>query len=114
MGRDACDGDAGRGGPMTGYHSTAAWQRLRKRCLDRDGWTCTVPGCGAQAVVADHITRRQDGGADDLANLRSLCRDHDNAVKEAANGQRRGGGRLVAKGAHADGTPRDPGHWWNT
>lgn len=99
---------------MTGYHSTAAWQRLRRQALERDGWTCTVPGCGARAVVADHITRRQDGGADDLANLRSLCRQHDNAVKEDARGQRRSGGQLRAKGCDAQGNPLDPSHWWNS
>jgi 5-methylcytosine-specific restriction endonuclease McrA len=61
-------------------------------------------------VVADHIIRRRDGGADALGNLRSLCRAHDNSVKEAADGRRRGGGRLVAKGCDVLGNPWDPGH----
>jgi 5-methylcytosine-specific restriction protein A len=89
--------------PVTGYRSTAAW--LRRWALERDRWICTVPCCGARAVVADHIIRPLDGGADDLTNLRSLCRLHDKQVKEAVNGQRRGSGRLVAMGA-----PRNPGH----
>jgi 5-methylcytosine-specific restriction endonuclease McrA len=99
---------------MPRYHGTAAWKALRLRALERDGWVCTVPGCGQRAVVVDHVTRRQDGGADELGNLRSLCVAHDNAVKEDARGQRRSGGRLVAKGCDVKGSPWDPKHWWNT
>ena len=29
---------------MTRYYGTAAWKRLRLQALERDGWTCTVPG----------------------------------------------------------------------
>jgi hypothetical protein len=38
------------------------------------------------AVVVDHVLRRQDGGADELPNLRSLCRAHDNASRSGRIG----------------------------
>jgi hypothetical protein len=50
--------------------------------LERDGGVCTIPGCGRQAVVADHIVARKAGGADALHNTRSLCRLHDNRFRE--------------------------------
>lgn len=70
---------------MPGFYSTAAWQALRKQCLDRDGWRCVL--CGHRAVVADHIQPRKQGGPDTLRNLRSLCRLHDNQMRER-NGKR--------------------------
>lgn len=95
------------------YYSTASWRRLRAERLRIDNYTCVVPGCGQLASVVDHITRRQDGGADDLANLRSLCRQHDNQVKEAPSGTRRSGGDPYLKGSDAGGRPIDPMHPWN-
>ncbi|GIG69725.1 HNH endonuclease [Phytomonospora endophytica] len=58
--------------------STRAWRRLRAFILDRDGWTCLVPGadgrvCGRYARTVDHIIPRAHGGTDDPANLRAAC-----------------------------------------
>ena len=48
----------------------------------------------SRAVVVDHIVSPRNGGEDALSNLRSLCRLHDNRVKENALGDRRSGGKL--------------------
>src|SRR6266540_5070093 len=94
------------------YYRTKHWKRLRAARLKIDNYMCTVPGCGARAVVVDHITRRRDGGADTIENTRSLCDEHDRSVKERPNGQRANAGKLVVKGCFADGSPRDPSHPW--
>lgn len=95
------------------YYKSAAWQRLRSARLKLDGYKCIVPGCGRPAKVVDHIKRRRDGGADTIANTRSLCDEHDRAVKELPNGRRRAGGKLVVRGCDADGFPLDPNHSWH-
>ncbi|GIG64272.1 HNH endonuclease [Phytomonospora endophytica] len=58
--------------------STRAWRRLRAWILDRDGWTCLVPGptgtpCGRYARTVDHIVPRAHGGGDEPGNLRAAC-----------------------------------------
>ncbi len=70
------------------YYLTPEWRELRERALARDGYRCTVPGCGRAAVVADHIISRKAGGADALHNTRSLCRLHDNRFREDPTGRR--------------------------
>jgi 5-methylcytosine-specific restriction endonuclease McrA len=72
------------------FYFTAEWKQTRKRILARDDNTCVIPGCGRRAIVCDHIVSRRDGGSDDDANLRSLCRLHDNRLKENHLGERRG------------------------
>ena len=96
------------------YYRSRHWRELRAARLKRDGGVCIVPGCGQRASVVDHIKRRRDGGADSIANTRSLCDQHDRSIKEMSNGKRRNGGRLVVKGCFADGSPRDPSHPWYT
>jgi 5-methylcytosine-specific restriction endonuclease McrA len=81
--------------------------------LQRDGFRCTVPGCGQRASVVDHIVSRRTAGADTLANLRSLCREHDNQVKERERGARRSAGKFTVRGCDANGIPRDPAHPWS-
>ncbi|MGE3918286.1 MAG: HNH endonuclease [Hyphomicrobiaceae bacterium] len=99
--------------PSDPYYRTPHWKRLRAARLKLDKGVCVVPGCGQRAVVVDHVKRRRDGGADTIANTRSLCREHDNQVKERAGGQRGNAGKLVVRGCYADGTPRDPSHPWH-
>lgn len=86
------------------FYRTAAWRRLRAEVL-RCQPVCATSGCGRRSVVADHIVQRERGGADALGNLRGLCIECHN--------QRRRGGEPRAKGCSPDGSPRDPGHWWN-
>lgn len=57
------------------------WEALRKRVLDRDGWTCSYCGKpleGADAQ-ADHITPKAEGGQDTLLNLTASCASCNNA-----------------------------------
>lgn len=86
------------------FYRTPAWKRLRAAVLARDP-VCRAPGCGLPSVHADHIIPRGRGGADALENLRGLCM--------SCHTSRRGTAEPRAKGCHADGTPRDAGHWWN-
>lgn len=72
-----------------------------------------MPGCDRAGKVVDHIIARRAGGPDTLGNLRHLCRDHDNQVKEDATGKRRSAGKMTVFGCDAQGRPLDPGHWWN-
>jgi 5-methylcytosine-specific restriction protein A len=61
------------------YYQSAEWRRLRRLCLERDRYRCTMPDCPTPGrghggkLVADHIIERRDGGADALSNLRTLC-----------------------------------------
>jgi 5-methylcytosine-specific restriction protein A len=87
------------------FYGTRAWRRLSAECLARDP-VCTAPGCREKSLIADHIVPRAQGGADTLANTRGLC--------ASCHGGRRGTAEPRARGAHADGTPRDAGHWWRT
>lgn len=61
---------------MSGPYSSAQWQRLRLKILERDGYKCQVrgPKCKGVATAADHIIPTSDGGAMfDPANLRAAC-----------------------------------------
>lgn len=70
------------------YYSSTPWRELRASRLAMDGHRCAVAGCGSRAIVADHIVSRRAGGADIIANLRSLCRLHDNQARERSDGTR--------------------------
>jgi 5-methylcytosine-specific restriction endonuclease McrA len=78
------------------FYSTPSWRDLRTKRLAMDNHTCVVEGCGQRAIVADHIVARAAGGADSIANLRSLCRLHDNQGRERSDGTRKelGGNEL--------------------
>lgn len=57
-----------------GYGSK--WDRLRKTILQRDKHLCQdcLPDRVTPATQVDHVKPKADGGTDDPANLRSLCR----------------------------------------
>ncbi|WP_131196361.1 HNH endonuclease [Lichenihabitans psoromatis] len=76
-------------------YRTTDWKALRQVIFARDGGGCTAPGCTSRGVVVDHIVSPRNGGSDEASNLRSLCRAHDNQVKEGPDGTRRGGGRFT-------------------
>ena len=70
---------------MSSYHlgmSSRQWKKRRMEVLERDGWRCVLcgwePPGGAnplrgKRLEIDHIQALKDGGANDLANLRTLC-----------------------------------------
>lgn len=103
------------------FYQTAAWRELRVACLIRDGYRCTVPGChhsrNTSRMYVDHIVARPYSehltSADVLTNLRTLCEQHDNAVRQDRAGKRRSMGKLTVPGCDASGVPLDPTHPWN-
>lgn len=57
----------------SGVAKGPAWERLRRACFDRDGWRCTK--CRkAGRLEAHHVKELDNGGANTLANLATLCR----------------------------------------
>ena len=60
------------------YH-TRAWRKLARECKKRDGYKCTMDDCETPGrgyggrLIADHVTAKRDGGADELSNLRTVC-----------------------------------------
>ena len=102
------------------FYTSQAWRDLRRRALARDGYRCVVchrsiaaPG----AARVDHIKPRSTHPHLGLvlANLRSLCAEHDN---QSHREKGRGGGprdeRFVIRGCDAGGWPADPQHHWRT
>jgi 5-methylcytosine-specific restriction protein A len=78
--------DHGRGtSTQRGYGH--AWRKVRAEVLARDGYVCTVVGCGAPATEVDHRLARYLGGTDDPSNLLSMCRAH-HASKSGREAQR--------------------------
>jgi len=65
------------------YATGREWQRIRKKVIQRDGFTCQDCGClvstnmdGAFPTAhVHHLTPRSEGGSDDPENLETLCRD---------------------------------------
>jgi len=54
--------------------SSRAWDRLRTAIFSRDDFQCVL--CGSRVnLECDHIEALEDGGDNDPANLRTLCRD---------------------------------------
>ena len=57
------------------FYQTPTWKRLARTCKDRDHLTCT--DCGVVADLpylrAHHMVARNNGGADTLDNLRTVC-----------------------------------------
>ena len=54
-------------------YRTAWWRQRRRAVFERDNYACVA--CGKRSrLECDHIVAVADGGSDDLANLRTLCR----------------------------------------
>lgn len=98
-------------------YSTAAWQRLRKAILLRDGHQCQWPGCGrlligrGNAPDAPVVHHKVDHKGDlalflDPGNLMAICKGcHDRAAQEQTH-------RGFIAGHDEDGRSLDPGHPW--
>lgn len=101
------------------YYCTPHWAALKRACHERDGWHCTVVGCQTPTyrLTCDHIRTRPNvdypTAADVLANVRTLCGNHDRQVKELSSGKRRQDGKLIVKGSDVTGHPLDPNHPWH-
>jgi len=92
-------------------YNTRHWRRLRKMKLTEQPLCayCLEMGRTIPATVADHIVPVKE--RPDLAfvydNIQGLCRECHDSVKRREEST----GRRV--GCKQDGTPVDPGHWWN-
>lgn len=67
-----------------GIYGSQAWQAVRRRCLERDGFRCQIrlEGCSGRASAADHVVELEDGGAPfDLGNLQAACRSCNTAKR---------------------------------
>lgn len=58
--------------PKTAERMGRGWERISKRVLKRDGYTCHW--CGEDADTADHLVPRSKGGTNDDDNLVAACR----------------------------------------
>jgi HNH endonuclease len=100
--------------PGPRFYDRRVWRRLRKVALRRDGYRCTVCGISVSKpgkARVDHIkpVRTHPHLALSLANLRSLCADHDNK-RHWEKGLRSGVEKRL--GCDASGLPLDPRHHW--
>jgi len=80
--------------PSAAFYGSVTWAALRRACLLRDHYRCVECGrivSGREAHV-DHRVPREDGGADSIENLQTLCRDH-HGVKTRREQTRKGGTR---------------------
>jgi 5-methylcytosine-specific restriction enzyme A len=96
-------------------YNTRQWQRLAKMHLAEEPLCryCKEMGritsLARKDMVVDHIVpvKERPDLAFDVSNLQTLCRMCHDSVKRRfeATGKR--------VGCKQDGTPVDPGHWWN-
>ena len=85
------------------------WQLVRRRALRRDKGLCVdclAVGRYTIAHEVDHITRKADGGSDDIDNLQSLCTKHHEGKTRAENS------KGVSSSCGSDGIPTDSRHHW--
>lgn len=77
--------------PWRSWYKTADWQRLRKQCLERDGWVCQKTGVvlsgkypASNSPVADHIKpHRGDPNLFwDLGNLQAVSKQYHDSEKQ--------------------------------
>ena len=58
-------------------------KELELALIHRDGYVCSVPGCGCTTgLTIDHIVPISKGGTDELSNLRFLCRPHNSSKSD--------------------------------
>jgi hypothetical protein len=59
------------------FAKNSDYNDVRHHVLERDGWKCTYPGCGARAQLhVHHIRFRSRGGGDTAWNLTVVCAFH--------------------------------------
>ena len=54
---------------ITGY----TWQKIRRAVMARDRYQCQLCGCVSMAHEVDHVTPLEQGGSNEMDNLRLTC-----------------------------------------
>jgi hypothetical protein len=63
------------------FETNPVYNQVRQLVLERDGWKCTYPGCGARTNLhVHHIVFRSRGGGDEPWNLTVVCNFHHNLI----------------------------------
>lgn len=81
-----------------------AWDKQRKRILQRDGGICQacLPGAVHAGTEVDHRIPKAEGGTDDDSNLQTICRVAHKAKTAAEAARGRGGEKSGACPAGTD------------
>jgi 5-methylcytosine-specific restriction protein A len=88
---------------ISGY----AWDRIRLRIRERDGYQCQHCKIMVKAGIVDHIKALVNGGSNDDGNLQLLCKPcHDDKTNRDL-------GYKVRTSIGEDGIPTNAGHHWN-
>lgn len=74
----------GYNGSRDPYYQSKEWKQLRayKLSINPLCEDCEDEGKVTEGTVVDHVRPRNQGGSDDLPNLRTRCKHH-NAIKTA-------------------------------
>ena len=62
---------------MSVGHHGANWRKARRAALERAAYRCELPDCRKSSrLEVHHVTPIYEGGTNEPANLRVLCRKH--------------------------------------
>ena len=67
------------------------WQQIRKAVMARDHYQCQLCGCVGIEHEVDHVVPLEQGGSNDMGNLRLTCVEC-HKVKTAREASARAGG----------------------
>ena len=73
---------------ITGY----TWQQIRKAVMARDHYQCQLCGCVGIDHEVDHVVPLEQGGSNDMGNLRLTCVECHKAKTAREASARAGGG----------------------
>ena len=82
------DMKAGATRRITGY----TWQKIRRAVMARDRYQCQLCGCVSMAHEVDHVVPLEQGGANEMDNLRLTCVECHKAKTAREAAARAGGG----------------------
>ncbi|MFM0243652.1 HNH endonuclease [Paraburkholderia sediminicola] len=87
--------------------SGGAWDAIRKRIRERDGYRCRRCSVAVRTGVVDHVKPLEHGGTNEDGNLQLLC------VECHRKKTARDRGYVLRDGSNEDGMPKGSDHHWN-